>query len=182
MDTTTLAVENRSSSGKGAARKIRAGNRAPGVVYGKGIEAFSITFQPTDLRGVLKSRLGKNSVISLTREGSAPVTVMLRELQLHPVSREVLHADFLCISETSEVNVFVPLKLTGRAEGVVAGGVLKQLRRGVNVKCLPKDIPVEVVMDVTPLKQFESLKVQDLTALAGCSFTDSLTLALATVE
>lgn len=182
MDAVDLAVEIRTSVGKGAARKSRFANKVPGVVYGKGIESFSVTFQPTDLRTILKSKLGKNSIIRLNREGAAPMLAMLRELQVHPVSREVLHADFLSISETSLVSVFVPLKLQGRAEGVVAGGILKQLRRGVTVKCLPKDIPVEITLDVTPLKQHESLFVKSLVAPEGCTVQDAVTLALATVE
>lgn len=182
MEALELAIETRVGDGKGGARKLRAAGRVPAVVYGKGFNAISISFVPSDLRAMFKSKLGRNTVLRLNVPNEAPMLAMLKEVQTHPVSREFIHVDFLRVYEDAEVVVPVPLHLEGRAEGVVAGGTLKQLQRTLAVRCLPKDIPTEVRADITPMQIGGSLFVRDIKLPAGCKTATDLAQPIATIE
>lgn len=182
MESVELAVEQRVANGKGNAHKVRAAGLVPAVVYGKGFESKSISLAPVALRNTLKSKLGFNSVISLSMPGESSCLVMLKEVQRHPVSREIIHVDFLRIHEDAPVTVSVPLRLEGRAEGVVAGGTLKSLARTLTVRCLPALIPTELKVDVTPLKIGESLAAKNVTLADGVTLAMNANTAVATVE
>jgi large subunit ribosomal protein L25 len=182
MEAHELAVEQRVRTGKGSARKSRAKGHVPGVVYGKDIEPFSISFEPTALRTVMKSSHGMNSVIRLMVEGkSDPVLVMIKDLQSDPLSRSIVHSDFIQVSESRPVIVEVPLHLDGRPVGVKAGGLLQQLVRTITVRCLPQNIPVELRADVSHLDINESLHVKDLPLPAGTEALYRTNFSIATV-
>ncbi len=182
METHQLVVEQRVKTGKGSARKSRARGHVPGVVYGKDIKSFSISFEPASLRTVLKSSHGMNSVITLSVEGNNnPVLVMVKDLQTHPISRDIIHSDFIQVSDSRPVVVNVPLHLDGKPEGVKAGGLLQQLQRTLTLRCLPKDIPVEVRTDVSHLNILESLYVKDVALPVGSEVLARTNYAVATV-
>jgi large subunit ribosomal protein L25 len=121
------------------------------VAYGKKLAAQALAISPDDLKGVLTSERGRNTVIELDVEGKSKLTVLLRDYQHHPVSRALLHADFVQISLEEPVDVQIPLETTGKSVGVVKGGVLRQVFRRIPVRCLPGKIPVKIVHDVTEL-------------------------------
>ncbi|MFM7200875.1 MAG: 50S ribosomal protein L25 [Myxococcota bacterium] len=182
MESVELAVEPRVANGKGNAHKVRAAGLVPAVVYGKGFESRSISLAPVAIRNTLKSKLGFNSVIKLNVAGESSFLVMLKEVQRHPVSREIIHIDFLRIHEDAPVTVSVPLRLEGRAEGVVAGGTLKALVRTLNVRCLPANIPTELKADVTSLKIADSLQAKSVPLDAGVTLASNPNTSVATVE
>lgn len=182
MEAHELVVEQRVKTGKGSARKSRARGHVPGVVYGKEIEPFSISFEPSSLRTVIKSTHGMNSVIRLTVEGKADKPlVMIKDLQTHPLSRAIIHSDFIQVAEDKPVVVVVPLHLDGKPEGVKVGGLLQQLQRSLTVRCLPKDIPVEIRTDVSHLNINESLHVKDVAMPEGVQALYRSNYAVATV-
>lgn len=182
MNAHEMTTSVRTALGKGGARKVRAKGQIPAVVVGKGFDTLSLTCLPAELKGIFKTRYGRNCVLRLKLDDGSAVLAMLQDVQLHPVSREPEHVDFMRISEDVPVMVTVPLHLDGKAEGVVAGGTLKQLHRGLPLKCLPKDIPVEVRVDVTALKIGEHMHVHSLTLPEGSSLATSDDFAVATVE
>lgn len=181
MNAHEMTTSIRTSLGKGGARKIRAKGQIPAVVYGKGFDSLSITCLPSELKGIFKTRYGRNSVLRLKQDDGNVILAMLKDVQLHPVSREPEHVDFLRITEDKPVMVNVPLHLDGRAAGVVEGGTLKQLHRDLPLKCLPKDIPVEVRVDVTALKMGEHLHVHSLALPSGTTLATSEDFAVASV-
>jgi len=88
--------------------------------------------------------------------------VLVKELQRHPVSGDVLHADFYEVDLTAKIRVVVPLHYTGKAIGVVQGGILQPIKRDIEVECLPTDIPESIEVDVTELGVHGVLHVKDL--------------------
>jgi len=157
----------RPESGKGASARLRKTGKIPAVAYGKNLPVQSLSISPSDLSGVLTSEHGRNSVIELDVEGQKKLTVLIRDFQYHPLSRELLHADFVQIALDQPVDVDVPLDAVGKAKGVVDGGLLRQVYRRVPVRCLPEKIPVKLVHDVTALGLNEHVLVKDLAVPEG---------------
>lgn len=151
MQTITIKAAQRDERGKGAASRLRRTGKIPAIAYGKSLPARSLAVSPNQLKQVLSSEHGRNTVIELDFDGADKLTVLLRDTQHHPVSREFLHADFVQIKLDEPVDVEVPLELTGKAQGVVLGGTLRQVYRKLPIRSLPEKIPVKVVYDVTAL-------------------------------
>ncbi len=167
MELVKVPAIRRNESGKGSARRLRHEGKIPATAYGKEMGAESIAVAPKDLFAVLKSDHGRNSVIELEVEGEGKRTVLLSDYQYHPVSRELLHADFLQIHLDRPVDVDVPFELTGKAKGVVTGGVLRQVYRKLPIRCLPEKIPVKIEYDVTELELDDHVAVRDLALPEG---------------
>jgi large subunit ribosomal protein L25 len=165
----SLAVEVRSDTGKGVARKLRAVGRIPAVLYGHGNASVSLSIQAKDLDTLLKtSHAGLNTLIDL--EGDSAVAgkvVLIKELQRHSVAGTLSHADFFEIDATAKIHVSVPIKLEGIPEGVKLGGVLEHMMREIDLLCLPNAIPDSLEVDVSGMNQNESLHVSDLTLPEG---------------
>lgn len=167
MELSKVMAARRTGSGKGASRRLRRDGMIPAVVYGKETPAEALAVSPRELLGVLNSELGRNSVIELAVEGEQKRTVLLADYQYHPVSRDLLHADFLQIHLDKPVLVDVPLELNGRPKGVVLGGVLRQVYRKLPIVCLPAQIPVKIEHDVSELGLDDHVAVRDLALPEG---------------
>jgi large subunit ribosomal protein L25 len=161
MNASQLSAESRAPSGKGAARKLRAAGRIPALIYRGGNEPTHISVDPSELRLIFFRSKNPNTVLSIDVDGSTHLC-LLSDTQKHPVSRDLLHADFLEIAADAQVTVNVPVRAEGKAKGMVVGGKLQRLRRTVPVRCLPKDIPAEVVVDITDLDINEFVRVSAL--------------------
>jgi large subunit ribosomal protein L25 len=164
-----MNATHRDGSGTGRARRLRAEGHVPAVLYGRAAGAQSLTVSPKALRDVLASEFGRNNVIDLALDGSGEQTVLLSDFQYHPITREILHADFLRIDVSQPVDVEVPFELTGKPKGVVLGGVLRQIFRKLPVRCLPAKIPVKIQHDITELGLDEHVHVEHLTLPEGVS-------------
>ena len=169
MSDTSLAVELRDQTGKGAARRLRGTGRIPGVVYGSKLAAVSITLSGKELDKLIHtSHAGVNTLIDL--QGPNEVsgrTVLVKELQREPVRGALMHADLYEVDVTETVRVAVPVHLSGTAHGVTMGGLLDHALREIEVDCLPRAIPDEFVVDVSGLDVGESVHVRDLTLPEG---------------
>ena len=156
----------RNASGKGEARRIRATGNIPAVAYGKSREPQSLAVSPKDVLGVLKSERGQNSIVEMKLE-SGDFLAMIKEYSYHPVTRKLLHVDFVEVKLGEAVTVEVPLVVTGRAAGVAAGGVLRQVYRTLPVSATPDAIPLSITHDITELALGESLHASQLQLPAG---------------
>lgn len=161
LDQTVLNATVRDQGGKGPARRLRQNGLIPAVVYGGGSQPLSVAVDPKLLRKAVSTRRRLNTVITLKFDGVPERTVLIKDYQMHPVTREVLHADFVEVNLDQEVNVQVPVVLSGRAEGVVAGGVLAQVRREIDIVCKPAAIPEQVTVDITSMKAGSTLHEKD---------------------
>jgi large subunit ribosomal protein L25 len=183
MQAIKISATPRTQSGKNAARRLRASGQVPAVIYGKGEPARPLSVNPDEVASALYSERGRNVVVSLEVEGKS-TQAMIAEYQYHPLSRELLHTDFVEVSDETPVEVKVPLRLTGRSKGVVMGGKLRQVFRELPVRCLPNQIPVELVHDITELDIEGHVAVADLALPEGVSVLQRAkqTVALVTLD
>lgn len=158
MEIIKLSATPRPDCGKSPSSRLRRTGNIPAVCYGKGLTAFSVAIAPKELLQVLKSPHGKNSVIELNVKDAQNYTVMVRDYGYHPISRELLHADFLQVKLDQPVDVEIPVHCTGKSKGSVAGGILQQIFRNLPIRCLPEKIPVLVEIDITELDLGDTIK------------------------
>jgi large subunit ribosomal protein L25 len=152
------------------------------VVYGrhsKGATHFSV--DPISIRTAVSTPHRFNTLITLKIEGQPDRQVLVRDFQLDPVSRDLLHADFLEVREDEKVKVNVPLRLVGRPEGVAEGGILSQLRRELELYALPAAIPEKIDVDVSHLKMAQSIHVNEITLPPGVEAKTTINYTLAVV-
>jgi large subunit ribosomal protein L25 len=161
MELRKISASKRKIETKGALRRMRNAGTIPAVAYGLDKPSVTLAVSPKDLVDVIKSEYGRNTVIELEVEGEKQ-TVLLSEYQYHPLTRDLLHADFYRIGMDRPVDVDVPFELTGKPKGVVMGGVLRQVYRKLPVRCLPDKIPVKIVRDVSELDLDEGYSVEEL--------------------
>jgi large subunit ribosomal protein L25 len=163
----SLAVQLRTGKGKEAARRLRNQGLIPAVVYGQREEAIPISLNPQQLAKALRGGAGERSLINLTIEGlqDGPVTktVILKEKQVHPLKRTLLHVDLYTVAMDETIHVAIPVHLVGKSVGVELGGVLEQVLREIEVECLPGDIPSSIDVDVSALDIGDSIHVADIT-------------------
>lgn len=156
----------RKDSGKGAARRLRNSGQIPAVAYGKGLAATPLALTPKDIITVLKSERGQNTVLQMKLEGK-DLLVMIKDYDVHPVSRALQHVDFVEVHMDKPVDVEIPLIALGKAVGVTNGGVLRVVYRMLPIRCLPSQIPLKVEADVTHLELGEHIATKDLKLPAG---------------
>jgi len=162
MEITKLNATRRAERGKGASRRLRRADQIPAIAYGRELPATMIAVSPKALLGVLSSPHGQNSVVELDVEGAEKLTVMVRDYAYHPVSRSLLHVDFMQVKLDHPVDVDVPLVCTGKPKGLVTGGILQQIFRRIPIRCLPEKIPLHVDVDVTELDMGDGLKANQI--------------------
>lgn len=176
-----LAASLRPSVGKGPASAVRREGMVPAVVYREGQGAVPIQVPQKELRRALHTKAGENVLITLqfNEESKGALrghknftdgegVVLIKEMQHHPVSHQVIHVDFHQISLTKKITVAVPLAFKGEAIGVKQqAGVLEHLRWELEVECLPTEIPAEISVDLSGLELGRTLHVKDLSLPQG---------------
>ncbi|MGV3621525.1 MAG: 50S ribosomal protein L25/general stress protein Ctc [Archangium sp.] len=181
MITTSLETKSRTGAGKGPARRTRAEGLVPACVYGKHLEKpISIALNGKALRAAINTPKKLNTVLGLKIDGKEHA-VLVKDYQLDPVSKELLHADFIDVRENEQVKVKIPVVLTGKSVGVAEGGILSQMRRELEVWSLPGAIPLNIEVDVTPMKIASALHVNDIKLPAGVTVKTHVNFTIAVV-
>ena len=153
----------RERKGKGPARRLRAKGLVPAVIYGQGVAATQISVEPRTLVKALAGPKRINTLLEIAVPGQSDAyTALVRDHQFDPVSRELLHVDFMAVGLEQLVTVDVPLTLEGRAKGQQLGGTLSQKMRKVKVECKASDIPEAIKIDVTEMGLGEVMTGKDL--------------------
>jgi large subunit ribosomal protein L25 len=179
---TELTAKPRNESGKGSARKLRGQGMIPAVVYGRHLDKpTQLAVDPLGVKKAIATSQKFNTLITLKVEGGESRQVLLKEYQQDPVSRQLLHADFIEVRENEPVKVKVPLVLVGKAEGVSVGGILSQSRRDLEVWALPSAIPEKIEADVTPLKIAQALHINDIKLPQGVKVKTHVNFTIAVV-
>lgn len=169
MSEVTIEVEQRTSSGKNANRKLRAAGRIPAVVYGGGRPSVSIELGERALRDLLRktSHEGRIFLLKLGSTGQSR-HALIRDIEVDPISRKVIHVDFQRVVMDQPIRVTVPVHLTGTPVGVkVEGGLLDFVTRELHVECLPDKIPSELVVDVSNLHTGQHIEASQLPLAEG---------------
>ena len=170
MERPLLTAEIRDGVGKEKARKIRARGLVPAIFYGPRSKTIPLVVDPKELAKALHTEAGENVLINLEiRKGDQAdrKVVMVKDIQIDPLKRTALHTDFYEVAMDEMVIVEVPIHLLGKPEGIKMGGILEQIRRVIEVQCLPTDIPKSIDVDVSSLKIGDSIHVQDLQVEKG---------------
>ncbi len=159
--TVTLTCESRTATGKSAARRLRKEGQIPVILYGGNQGATPLSVGTRDLINFLR-RHPRNTVAALEVDGATRKAI-IKELKIHPVSRRMLHLDFLEIVADRPITLEVPLVVTGQdPAGVRHGGILQVVRDRVRVRCLPGDLPEQIDVDLTELDSEQILTVAEL--------------------
>jgi len=160
----TLDASRRETLGRNNAGRLRRAGRIPAVLYGgDSRQGESIAVDPKALMHILRTDAGVNTLITFKVKGGGDMRVLVKEYQLHPVTRKLLHADFFRIAMDKVLRVTVQVHLTGEAKGVKAqGGVVEFVHRELMIECLPGDIPQFITVDVTELMVNDGIRVRDL--------------------
>lgn len=175
-----LKATKREDLTKSTTKQIRNEGRVPAVIYGKAKDAQSISVDSVELVKTVRDE-GRNAIISLNIENDKPVDVMLHEYQIDPLRDELVHADFYIVNMSEEMDVEVPLRLEGEAQGSKDGGVLQQPLYELQVRAKPGDIPEEIVVDISELAIGDTIAIADLPKASNYEFLEDEDTTIATV-
>ena len=177
-----LNAQPREDTTKGTTHQLRREGKLPAVLYGGKEPVLPIVVDRKEFLKALHTEHGENVIISLYISGSGatasktsekPVSVIIKEIQINPVTRNLLHVDLYRISLREEIQVNVPLEIYGEAPGVEkSGGVLDHVVHEIAVKCLPTKIPDKIICDVSFLEAGETLTVKGLKIPRGVEVLD----------
>jgi len=168
-----LDAVKRSTRGKNEARRLRAAGKIPAVLYGaqKAGDAPApepVSVDPKPFMRILHSKSGLNTLITLKVQGTADARVLVKNVQLDPITHHPLHADFYRVNMDRKIQVTVPILLKGDSRGVKQdGGVLDFVHREIVVEVLPANIPDSIEVDISDLGIGDSVHVRDLAANAA---------------
>ncbi len=183
MATASLKATVRGEAGTGVARKIRQGGNIPAVIYGHGREPQMLSLAEREVERLLGTISAASTVIELAVDGATART-LIREIQRHPVRRNILHIDFQQLVAGEKVTVSIRIRFTGTADGVRnSGGILAETMHELSIRCDPSLIPDHIEVDVTPLTIGHSIHVRDLALPEGVQVLDepSATVCVCTV-
>lgn len=172
-----LTVDARVTRGARASRRMRAKSLVPGVYYNAKGENVPFVVEYNSLRKIY-NKVGLSQVfqVDIRANGqSSTQPAIIRDIQHHPVKGLITHVDFFGVDLTKKIHVYIPVEVTGKAKGLILGGLLQVFREELEVVGLPLAIPEKVVIDVSHLGINHSVHVQDLTLPSGvtCVFDDN---------
>jgi large subunit ribosomal protein L25 len=156
----TLETTERVKTGKEAASKMRHSGYIPAILYGhKGTKNLSV--KASDFEALFEE-IGEHSIITLKIADKQKAEVIVKDFQLDPVKRSIIHIDFFEIEMGKALRTAIPVKVEGVSSGVKKGGILETFIRDIEIECLPKDIPDHISVDVTNMEIGDSIHVKDL--------------------
>ena len=164
MEQIELKADVRKTTGNGPARVLRREGKIPAVLYGPETEPVLLSVNTGDFEEVLKKGNVSQVLLNLVIQNGKTFSksVIIKELQTHPVSRDFIHIDFYEIDMKRRIKVNVPIVTQGKSKGVELGGVIQIIRHELEVLCFPGDIPKEIVIDITELDMGDSVHVEEI--------------------
>ncbi|MEL0012265.1 MAG: 50S ribosomal protein L25/general stress protein Ctc [Alphaproteobacteria bacterium] len=181
-DTVTFNAESRARVGKGAARAERRNGRVPAVIYGANKDPEAISIDPAQLRAARMQPGFFATLFVVEVEGNSQ-QVLCRDLQLHPVTDRPMHADFLRVTERTQINVEIPVSFENEEEspGLRQGGVLNVVRHVVEVICHAGSIPNDITVDLAGLEIGDSVHISNVSLPDGVKPTIDRDFTIATI-
>ncbi len=167
MSETVLIAEAGRTTGSAASRRLRSTDKIPAVLYGHGMEPLNVAVARRDLRAALSGAAGFNTILDVTVDGTVYPS-LIKDVQRHPVRRNIDHIDFIQVNLNEVVVVAVPVRLEGEAKDVSQnGGLVDLTMTDVEVTTTPRNIPDEFVVDVTDMTMDTVIRVEDLDLPSG---------------
>lgn len=169
-----LTVSPRAQTGRSASRRLRKVNRVPAILYGKHTSPEKLAIDGPEFTRLLKTVSGRALVIELARSDKPEKALsFLQEVQRDPITDKYLHIDLQEVKADEKFEIRVGIQVTGESFGVKnQSGVLEIVTPQVRIRCLAKDLPESILVDVTELKVGETIKVSELKPIAGVDFLD----------
>lgn len=180
MERLKLSATSREKVGSGLASLRRLGF-VPGVIYGKKKEPKMVQVPFKDLEKATMTEAGFNAIFELAVDGKPEGLVRIREYQAHPIKRNFIHVDFQTVDLKEKIEVEVPIRIVGKAEGVKQGGVLEQQRRSLLLKCLVTQIPEHIDIDVSKLEIGQGIHANELKLPEGVEFPHETNFVIVSV-
>ena len=184
MKSVPLKAYPRTQSRRNGARKLRAAGRVPAVIYGRQAKPQNLEVSAKEFGDLIHHSVSENLLVDLSVENDARAKrlALVQEIQHHPLEGDVLHVDFHEVTEDEKVVILVPLETVGEAAGVKnSGGVLEHVVFKLKVRALPKDLPEQMVVDVSHLELGKSIHLGDIKAPAGVEILGDKNIAVISV-
>lgn len=184
MAGSTIAIPVKArETGKHASRSSRTGGMVPGVVYGPKTKPLNVLAEEK-LIAKYTGRKFEATIFNLTSDESGlnNISVLLRDVQVHPVTRRPVHLDFYALDMSQNITVSIGLRFEGKPLGLSEGGVFEIIVRQIEIECKPNEIPEEIVVDISNMNVGDALHVSDVQIPAGMKVKSQTTLTLATVS
>ena len=154
----TLKIENRANSGKADARRLRRTGKIPAVIYGEDQETIPLLLDAHEF----ELMLGKHhTIVDLDLEGKK-IKSIVRDIQRHPVTGDVLHVDFFTVTSGHKMTLSISINFVGTAAGAKVGGIFQTVKNELNISVLPKDILDYVEVDVSKMEIGDNIRIKDL--------------------
>ena len=173
-----LNVDIRKEHGTSAARRARLQNKVPAVVYHSGVEATPLSVDKISLNKALRT----GQMIFEVNVEDKDQFVLVKEIQYHPVTDEIIHIDFQKVKEDEKISLEVAVRSSGEAQGVKLGGLLVQMLNSVTIKCRPAEIPEFLEIDVTDMEMNTNLFVRDITLPTDVEMLTADDIAVVSVQ
>jgi large subunit ribosomal protein L25 len=182
LETLEIRVDARDKKHKRDAKRLLRNGQIPAVLYGPKTEAVALTLDKREFSTRVAGLEGSHLVrLKCDSAALAGKVALVKEMQFHPISGEVIHTDLYEVDLSAKITVHVPLHFIGKAEGVVRGGILQPIVREIEVECLPLDIPGYFDVDVSRLDIGDSVHIEELTMPEGVTAVSEPNLALVAV-
>ena len=162
MEIIELKAQVRQEKGKNEIKPLRAKGLIPANVYGYKAEATDIAVNSREFNNLIHSAAGTHVVLKLVLDDGKSPTVVVKDVQRHPIRDEVLHVDFLSVALDEKITSSVSLSIVGDSAGVREGGILQHGLWEIEVEALPMDLPDHLDVDISELKVGESLHAGDI--------------------
>src|SRR5271169_6177242 len=167
MKSVALKAYPRSQVQRAEVKKLRASGRVPATIYGRQAAPQNLEVNSKEFADLLHHAVSENVLVDLSVENDARSKrlALVQEIQHHPLDGKVLHVDFQEVAENERIIVNVPLETVGEAAGVKnSGGVLEHVLFKLKVRCLPKDLPEQIIVDVSHLELGKAIHIGDIKA------------------
>lgn len=180
--TIAFKAEARKKTGTGATRAIRRAGKVPAIIYGAKKETSYISIELNELLKEYNRRPLLSQLVELDVDGKKE-TVLLRELQVHPVSSQPEHIDFIRLTKGQKVRVFVHIRFINadKSPGLKRGGVLNMVRRDIELYCDPDKVPSSITVDLTGLSIGDSVHLDHINIPEGTESAIKRNFTIATV-
>jgi len=162
MKNTKLIAKKRELEGTSNARRLRKSGFVPAVVYGGDKEPVSAELNTHDFEQILHHHSSESVVIDITLDGEGDISVLVKAVQHHPVTADVMHVDFQRVVVGQVMHLEIPVELVGDAAGVKEGGVIDHVMHSLLVECLPRDIVESIKVDISDMNIGDALHASDL--------------------
>lgn len=163
-----LQANHRDGKGKGVARKLRAAGSIPAVLYGNDVDTpLHLSLNPEDIIDLFENPKGRNVLFNVSVGDDTVNNVMVKDYDVDPVRRNLLHVDLQSVDLSVPIRVKVPIKTTGRSAGQRLGAILNIIRPDIDIYARPEDIPADISIDVTPMNAGDTVLASMVTLPEG---------------